>query len=96
MSLLRYLFPKRRPQARLPLLPLHYTSEQCVHGDLPPEQRREADLLKIHSCARTDADVVRLMHRHQAPVHEIIRREKRHHRFMNPLRRAWRRLMRIW
>jgi hypothetical protein len=96
MSLIRYLFPKRRPQTRLPLLPLHYSSDHCPYGPLPPEARREADRLKMHSCARTDADAWRLMQGHQRPVEVIIQREKRQHRFMNRWRRAWKRFKRIW
>lgn len=58
--------------------------------------RRAIDQLKVASVARTTADAYRLMRLYKLPVQEIIKREKRKHRFMNGFRRAWKRLQKIW
>jgi hypothetical protein len=95
--LYRYLFPPRRLQSKLPLLPRRYSSEHCPTGQLPAADARKAAYLKLHGVARTDADAYRLLAEHEGlSVQKIIKMEKRKRRFANRWRRAWRRFWRLW
>jgi hypothetical protein len=93
----RYLFPPIRPQSRLPLLSRKWSSASSVYGDPPDEYRREINILKGYSLARTDADAYLLLRQYGGQsILTIIRAEKRKRRRMGRLRRAWKRLKERW
>jgi len=94
--LIRYLFPKRRLQTRLPLLPRRYSSDKNACGEPPAEAQREIRRLLVAGVAQTPADAYRLMCEHNIPASEIIRLEKRRRHPLNRWRRAWKRFKRIW
>ena len=93
MSLLKYLFPKRRLQHELPLLPLGYSSK---NGHVDPALKGTIDLLKGYNLAKTDADAMRLIRQYKGKTGpQIVKILKRHRRRVPPLKRAWRRFKRL-
>ncbi len=95
MRALKYFFPKRRLQQKLPLLPLQYSSKNGPAVD--PSLAQEVWLLKGHSVARTDQDALRLLAKHGGmTAQQIIKQVKRKRRFQPFMKTFWRRLKRIW
>jgi len=93
-KLIHYLFPPRRLQSQLPLLPLEWSGQHSRHE---PVQAEDADNLKGHGLARTSPDAQRLMSKYKGqPVEAIIKTHKRKRRREPRLRKAWRRLKALW
>jgi len=96
-ALFHYLFPPRRIQDRLPLLPRDWSSEHSRMGQHPDELGFDVRMLKGHGVARTDADAYRLIEKHRRAAHKkIVKEEKRLRRKTPRLLRAWERLKRLW
>lgn len=93
-SLLRYLFPPVRTRAKLPLLPLAWSSDTGLHN--------QADwwttfLLKGHGLARTDHDATRVLAKHRGKsLDKTIQAARRKRRRESNVRRAIKRFKRLW
>lgn len=96
LRVLRYLFPKRRLQSKLPLLSRRYSSKTNAFGQPPESANREIRLLMASGVALTPADGWRLICEYRKPTREIIKAEKRKRRPWGRWRRAWRRFKRLW
>ncbi len=95
-QLLRYLFPKARLQTQLPLLPLAWSSRHS-RTDIPPDLVTSIMLLKGHGLAVTDEDALRLFDKYPGKeTKQVIRLATRKRRREPALRRAIRRLKKLW
>ena len=95
--ILRYLFPKRRLQSRLPLISRRYSSAINAYGEPPAEARRAIRRLMVAGVALTPADGWRLLREHQGEgVGEIIKKTRRKRHPVGRWRRAWRRFRSLW
>jgi hypothetical protein len=96
-ALIKYLFPKLRDRDKLPLLPLEWSSSTSRHGRPDSELANHREALKSNSLARTDQDADRLLRLHKdKPINEVIQIAKRNRRREPRLKRALRRLKRLW
>lgn len=95
MKVIKSLLPKRHLRQKLPLLPRSYSSN--TGPDIDAQRRRDIDLLKGNSVARTDHDAMRLLVKHPGKsAQEIIKLSTRKRRFQPWWKTVIRRLKRIW
>lgn len=95
MGWFRALFPRRKQAQKLPLLSLRYSSADCPYQDQPDDVT--VMLMRGAGIIRTRQDAIRCLRDYPGkPLPYIIQREKRKRRFQNRIRRAWRRLKRIF
>jgi hypothetical protein len=94
--LYRFFVPPRRPDQRLPLLPVQISSRNLPWGEIPRDLYHEIMLLKIYGLARTDEDAYRLLKRYPGySVDEIRAATQRQRRFMPWRERIRRRLKKL-
>lgn len=92
-----YLFPKKRLQSKLPLLPKGYSSTESIYGDPHPDMDEHITTLQSYSVARTKHDAHRVLRRHgEKPIEDVLKAEKRHRRRRNPVKLAWQRLLQLF
>lgn len=91
----RFFYPKRKLRDQIPLGPRRYSGDQHPYeGDF---DKTAARFLQYAGVAKTEADAIRLLHKHKgARPHEIARIEQRQRRFWGRSKRAWKRFKRIW
>lgn len=97
IDLMKYLF--RRPRRKnLPLLALEWSSTHTGrYGEVPERRKQEAAFLMAHGVARSAHDCARLFARYPGQnARQIVKAEKRKHRYSGPFRRAWKRLKAVW
>lgn len=95
MRLLKYLFPRRRLQQRLPLLSRDPSSDQSPYTDDPdPFWVRR---LMAAGCAKSRQDAIRLIRRYPGVgIDQLIRSERRRRRLKSRIGWAWFRFRRMW
>jgi hypothetical protein len=94
-GLFRFLFPKRKLQSKIPLLPLSWSSRDGPYPDEIDHNQEEA--LRAYAMIRTRQDAIRCLRRYPGlPLQQIIKKEQRQRRFKNRLKLAWRRLKDRW
>ena len=94
MKLIRYLFPPRRLQQNLPLLPLDWTSNTGIDPSLL--DLHLIQLAQGYSVARTPHDTQRFFSKQPGkPSAKAIQAGRRKRRTGGTLRKAFRRLKKI-
>lgn len=93
---IRYFHPPKKLQARLPLLPLKWSSKRNPWGDIPQDHHELIHKMLVVGVVRTPHDGYRAIKANPGlPGEKLIKQLKRRRR-NRAFRRFWKRIQKIW